>query len=234
VKVLFVGEGPHEIGHTDTVPIETQPCGGVLFALARVVSPQISEESVALRWRDLTRLNPSAKRGLDAKVAAAILLSGRKYDCAGTICVHDRDGDEARLPAMQAGRERGLPLVDPSHRCVCAVAVESIEAWTLGAPTALIAHLDVTEAELRKVYHLNQIEKFKETSEKREKQPKAILQQVAELANQADGTAFRVCVAERTDDAELRRHCPLGFVPFADELIAAFGGLPDDEEEDAD
>jgi hypothetical protein len=233
VKVLFVGEGPHEIGHSDTHPDLPRRAGGVLFALARRVSGGISEGSIALQWRDIVRFNPDARqRGLDRKVAAAVVLGSRRFDCDGTICVHDRDGDTDRLPQMQAGRERGLSLISESHRVVCAVAVESIEAWTLGAPTALAAHLQVDGSTIREACHANHVETFKETSEKIEKQPKRIVRKVAELGDQNDSTDFRILVAERTEVEELKRHCAIGFKPFAEELKAVFGGQLDDEEQD--
>src|SRR5262249_48621831 len=137
-----------------------------------------------------------------------------------------------RLPDMEAGRDRGRGSVGEAHLVVCGVAVESIEAWTLGAPSALAGHLEVEVSAVCKLYHLNQVETFKETSEKREKQPKAILQQVAGLGNQNDSTDLRVCVAERVDVDELKRHCKDGFKPFADALVTAFGGPPEVQEDE--
>lgn len=85
MKVLFIGEGPHEIGHSlaEHNPFQPRRAGGVLPALVRRICPMI-QEPVALRWSELSRFRPDVKRvGLSAKVAAAVLLSARRFDCAG-------------------------------------------------------------------------------------------------------------------------------------------------------
>jgi hypothetical protein len=64
---------------------------------------------VALRWVEIARFDPRGKKkGWPAKVAAAILLSARKFACDGAICVADRDRQEDRLSEMDEGRRRGL------------------------------------------------------------------------------------------------------------------------------
>src|SRR5262245_60587402 len=135
MKVLFIGEGPHDIGQLGDDPNSPQKAAGVITVLARKVCPDIDEDSWALRWSRIVRFNPDAKkRRYHAKVSAAIVLSGRKYGCDGTICVADRDKDKNRLKEMEKGRESGLNSLGGPYPVVCGVAVESIEAWTLGSP----------------------------------------------------------------------------------------------------
>jgi hypothetical protein len=223
VKVLFIGEGPHEIGHRlgSHDPFNPQPAGGVLPVLVRQVCPAI-KEPLALKWSELSRFRLDVKRaGLAAKVAAAVLLSARRFGCGGTVCVHDQDRDTTRLAELQEGSERGLKTV-ASHPVVCGVAVESIEAWTLGAPTAIAQTLKIDLKKVHAVYAASHAESFFEKSGKPEQRPKALLQRVAEAGNRNDGADFRAEVAECTDHAELERHCPKGFKPFADALRNAF------------
>lgn len=216
-----MGEGPHDIGRQAPSLGEPGPAGGVVATLARRVVPAIAGDSPALRWTELSRFHPSARKsGLEAKVAAAILISQRRLGLAGTICVVDRDGDTDRLAALRAGRERGLASAAPGHAVVCGVAVESIEAWTLGARAALATELGLEISALSS--HLpSDIEALREQSGKQEKRPKALLQRLAGLVHRQDGEALRTAVAERTDLQELIRRCPQGFAPFAAELVVA-------------
>ena len=222
MKVLFIGEGPHEIGHSDGYPLQPQNAGGILPALARRVCPSI-KEALALKWSQLSRFRPGVQRaGLAAKVAAAVLLSARRFGCAGTVCVHDQDRDTTRLAELLEGRERGLKTVASSFPVVCGIAVESIEAWTLGAPTSLAQTLKMDPKKVHAVYAVSRVESFFEKSGKAEHRPKVLLQRVAAAGNRSDGADFRAEVAECTDPAELERHCPEGFKPFADALRNAF------------
>jgi hypothetical protein len=223
VKALFVGEGKHDIGPAGESWSQPRPATGVVPALARRVCPSIGAESIALAWHDISRFSPSARRGLEAKVAAAILLSARRFDCAGTICVIDRDGDEARLDAMGRGERRGLSAVGAPHTTAVGEAVESIDAWTLGAPSALAEALGIPVERVHPALPKKHVEALRESSEKEEHRPKAVLARIAALANQSDGTTLRRAVAERTSVADLESSCPAGFAPFARKLRASFG-----------
>jgi hypothetical protein len=191
--------------------------------LARRVCPSIEPASIALAWRDIARFSPRARKGLEAKVAAAILLSARRLDCGGTICVIDRDGDETRLDAMGRGKTQGLDALGEPHAVATGEAVESIEAWTLGAPAALAEQLGIPADRVRAALPKKHVEALRASSEKVEHRPKAILERIASLANEPDGTALRRAVAERTNVAELEAGCPAGFAPFAREIRASFG-----------
>ncbi len=214
MKLLFVGEGPHDIG-PQVAPIETQnPAAGVVGTLACRAVPTIDKDSSALRWTQLARFHPDARKsGFAAKVAAAILISGRKFGLDGTICVADQDRDRGRLAEMQAGRERGLALLSFPHAAVCAVAVESIEAWTLGAHSALAAELGIPVPVLKSKLP-SDVEDLYESSGKLDKRPKQLLQRLAAEMHRNDGVDLRTAVAQRTDPDELAGACPRGFAPF--------------------
>lgn len=222
MRVLFVGEGPHDIGRGGTSHAEPGQAAGVVPALARRVLPDLAADSLALRFCDLPRFSPGpGGRGFAGKVAAAILISQRRYGLAGTICVADRDRDRQRLPAMQEGRTRGLAAVAVPHAVVCAVAVESIEAWTLGARQALGQELAIPAPELARRLPAD-VEALSESSGKPERRPKRLLSELAEAAHRQDCSDLRTRIAEATDVQELSQACREGFAPFVRELRAAF------------
>jgi len=192
--------------------------------LSRRVCPAIDEDSLALAWREIPILdNRQARRGLGAKVERAIVLSAEKYELAGTVCVMDQDRDENRLATMEQGQERGLRAVRQSHAAVCGVAVESIEAWTLGAPEAIADVLDVKTEDVQSHYRLRDVESFHQRSGKPVHRPKDILSGILDLKHETDSTAIRTDIAGRTNIETLARNCPIGFKPFSDKLKAAFG-----------
>jgi hypothetical protein len=223
VKVLFIGEGNHDIGPAGDRWAEPRPATGVIPILARRLCNTIDATSIALAWREISRFSPQARKGFEAKVSAAMLLAARRFDCAGTVCVTDRDGDADRLPAMHRGKQRGLSMLVAPHLVAVGVAVESIEAWTLGAPTALAEELGVPVERVRSAMPKKHVESLRETSERDDARPKAATERMAALAGRSDSTAFRSAVAERSAPAEVEAACPEGFAPFARELRTSFG-----------
>jgi hypothetical protein len=217
MKVLFIGEGRHDIGDS-TGDFEPRPAKGSIPTLARQVCPAIAEDSPALAWREVSRFHPDAKKhGFQHKVAGAILVSVRRFNCAGTVCVADQDRDPDRLVQLEAGSERGRKLF-PNHPVACGVAVESVEAWTLGVPEAIAAELRIDPQAVRQEYPHFRIEELYEKSGKPEHRPKALLERIAALGDQEDCTTLREAVALRTDIGALEVACKEGFKPFADQL----------------
>ncbi len=222
MKVLFVGEGPHDIGVSGKSPNQPRMATSVVSVLARKAAPTIDPATAAIRWADIVLLGKrSKKRGLQAKVSAAIVLSFSK-GFHGIALIHDRDKDEARLALMEAGKVDGDQQVDPGHKSVCAVAVESIEAWILGAPSALASELGKSIKDVTDHYKPHRVEELYENSAKVERRPKVLLAKIAELAHRQADTPFRIAVAEKTDIDELKQHCPEGFKPFAEALAKSF------------
>jgi hypothetical protein len=219
VKVLFVADGKHDIGAPELPVNEAYPAGGVIPVLARNAAPKIEAGSLALRWAEIPRLDPAGKKkGYAAKARAAVLIARRRYGCEGGVFVVDQDGkDEDRVGELKAASTPSFPVA-------CGAAVNSIEAWTLGAPEAIAAELGLKEEAVRAAYPSKHVEDLLETSGKEELRPKGLLERIARLAHRHDGTAFRVAVAHRTDVAALARACPRGFAPFLAELRALFGG----------
>jgi hypothetical protein len=223
VKVLFVGEGPQDIG-TPRFDPQPRPARGVVCTLARKVCPEIAADSLALAWREIPVFDKDArKRGLERKVARAIALSAIKFGCVGTVCVTDHDRDERRLSAMDEGRAQGLQVAGPGHQAVCGVAVEFVEAWTLGDPEAIAAVLEESASTIRQKYREAKVEDLYQNSGKPENRPKDLLEQIASLKRRKDCAEFREEVAAQTQVAALEKTCSRGFKPFAERLRAAFG-----------
>lgn len=239
MKVLFVGEGEHEVGsppHDEQrggagkarkrQPVavyaanDVYPVGGVLPVLARKVAPGIEPEGLAVRLREITRLSPIKKSGLDAKAKGAVLLA-RKHGCEGLVIVADQDGklDEKRLDQLQscASFAEGQGV-----RVAVGLAVESIEAWSLGDPRAIANVLGVDEGAVRRLYPRKHIEELLENSGKEEHRPKPLMQRLAQLGGRSDGTDLRVEIAGQTDVEVLEAACPLGFALFANSIRSAF------------
>ena len=223
MKVLFIGEGRHDIGDSSPNSNLPRPAGGTIPTLAARVCAVVWSDSIALAWREIQRFNPEAKkRGFPAKVTGAALLGARKFDCAGCVCVTDRDTDENRGLELQEGANRARGLF-PGLALATGLAIESVEAWTLGAPEAIAAELEMETDEVKKQLPRGiHVEELCERSGKEEHRPKLLLERIAALKHRSDSTEFRQAVAEQTDIGALERTCPKGFQPFAAELRAAF------------
>jgi len=227
VKVLFVGEGEHDIGP----PVQTgppRPSRGVVSALCRLICPAIHADSIAMSWRDLSSYDLSnmrlRKRDLlgamyvrQMKVAA--LIGPRKFQCVGAICVVDRDGDDEKMTTLQEGR-LAAEAIDSTFRFATGVAIESIEAWSLGDPDALAKALGISTSDLD--YRVSDVEKMKQSSGKEEFRSKTRLQKLAESANLTDCVELREKIAQETEISRLAANCPKGFAPFMSAVQDAF------------
>jgi len=216
VKVLFIGEGRHDIGDPNPNPYHPRPASGAIPILARRICPGVGLDSVALAWAEIPRFVPAGRKpGYSAKITAAALLAIRKHACGGTVVVADRDGRESRQAELEEGVERGRRQF-PRHKIAWGLAVESVEAWTLGVPDKLAEELGVDVKLVHQQYPPGvHVESLSERSGKPEHRPKQLLQRIAQLKHRNDSTAFRQAIAERTDVAVLEQACPQGFAPFA-------------------
>ena len=136
MKVLYVGEGRHDIGRASINPFQKRIAEGRISILVRKIQPAIHENSLALAWSEIHRFQPIAKKqGYPAKVPAAILLAERKFGCSGCILVADRDRDTDRRNRIEDAAKNAPK--SSSFRVVVGIAVESVEAWTLGVPDTI-------------------------------------------------------------------------------------------------
>jgi hypothetical protein len=224
VKVLFIGEGPNDIGAASSNPDQPRPARGTVPTLARRVSAGIAPESIALAWREISRFNPSAqKRGFSAKLVGAALLAVKRFDCGATVAVADRDRETGRQAEMQDGVDRAERLF-PGCPAIWGLAIESVEAWTLGVPDKIAEELCVDVTLVQDEYPPGVgVESLSERSGKLERRRKQLLERLAQLKHRTDSTEFREAIAQRTDATALARVCPQGFAPFAERLRNALG-----------
>jgi hypothetical protein len=224
VKVLFIGEGRHDIGDPNPSAYDPRPAHGTIPTLARRICGVIDSESIALAWREIRRFNPSAqKSGFPAKITAATLLAVRKFGCAATVVVADRDGEVGRQSELEEGVNSAHQLF-PQHPTTWGLAIESVEAWALGVPDQIAEELGVDVKQVQALYPRGvHVESLSDRSGKPDHRPKQLLESIAQLKHRQDCTEFRQAVAERTDVAALSQACPQGFAPFAERLRKVIG-----------
>jgi hypothetical protein len=230
LKILFVGEGSHELGAAQP-GYGPRPATGPVPVLARRICPLLRQVHLGIRWAEIGLFSLNRKQldrdirksGYQTKAKRAVLLSAIAFKCNGTICIADADtAPKDCLEQIRQGQTEGLETVGGHHGAACGVAFQSIDAWTLGARTALAVVLGVTVEALRQYYPAKHIEELTNQSGKEEHRPKAILEQIASSHGRPADTDFRTAVAERTEIEELEKECPKGFKPFADDVRRAF------------
>jgi hypothetical protein len=218
VRVLFIGEGKND---------------RIVSTLARKVCPAIDELGAGgsgfmeIRDRKLDALPKSPgkfskdrllkTRGLDAKAARAVVEADRSGFSATVIVVDADEAPENAVELLAEGAAEGRSRLDRPHGFACGLAVQSIEAWTLGAPGALARVLRAALGQLTREYNPSKAESFSNTSPD-DKNGWKLLERITSHAHRADCTEFREEVARETDIAELSRNCPQGFVPFAGQV----------------
>jgi hypothetical protein len=233
LKILFVGEGPHELGSAEP-GYGPHPATGPVPILTRRICPSLGAEHLGIKWNEIQRYPVNqkqwdrdlAKSGYRSKAKSAVILSVVKFKCDGTVCV--ADGDTAPpdcLEQIRQGQREGLEKLEKlgrRHAAACGVACQSVDAWTLGARKALADELGTTEEVLRRYYPPKHVEELFNQSGKEEHRPKAILDKIATAHGRSADTAFRTAVAERTEIEDLEKECPKGFKPFAEDVRRAF------------
>jgi len=226
-RVLFIGDGKHDIGKPEWPTDDAFPARGVVPLLAERIAAIDRPHSVAMHWAHpkLARFSPDRMktRGYEAKLRAAHLQVKRGVlPVEGIVCVVDED----KKPGRRQLPGEALELTTERCPIACGVAVRSIEAWTLGARQALADVLGIKAQELRRACPSGPIEELYEGSDKQERRPKALMEALARrFGHRRDSLELREEVAERTDIAELSAACPEGFAPFTGALRAAFGPL---------
>ena len=216
-RALFVGDGKHDVGAPEWPTDEPYAARGVVPHLAERAAAIDRSASRALRWSDIPRLSTS-KKGYLHKLRAAQLLAWR-HGLDTVIAVVDEDNDPTRRDLVDAANQHAI-----GAPAVMGVAVRSIEAWTLGAPTALAAALGTTPAQLRDACPTCPVEQLYDSSGKHDQRPNALIERLAQkFAHRGDSLELRETVAAATDIDELRRSCPAGFARFAADLRAHFG-----------
>lgn len=219
MKILFVGEGRHDIGTHEFPPRPGAP-DAFLLGICQKLVPEISSDSIAIKWSQINLFSKDRRRGLDRKLLAASQLAA-SHGCVGLIAVVDQDRDEDRIRILNETRN-AIALREPTQRAAVGVAIESIEAWVLGDPAAIASTIGKTESEVLSVYRLASVESLYERSGNHETRPKGIVSRIAAIAHSEDSAEWRCDVADRISISTLERNCPSGFKPFADDVRRVF------------
>lgn len=220
MKVLFVGEGNNDIGRSFG-GIELQKATGVVPTLCRLMRPHIDDDSVAVSWKQI-RLHCRTKAlpGYDRKLKLAVELA-IENGCTGTIAVVDEDNKPQRRSVLSEARNAIASDEETKlHRVAIGVAVKSLEAWTLADHEAIASVIGC--APECDGYRPAQVEHLYQESDKPLKRPKDLLKRVLELGHLEDSTDIRVDIAKQSNIETLKRHCPTGFKPFAEEVCERF------------
>lgn len=84
-----MGEGPHDIGRPAYSPAEPGVASGTLPALARSVVHELDGDSLAIRWTELSRFDPLARKKQSGKpekrpkrLLAELAAQAHLQDCA--------------------------------------------------------------------------------------------------------------------------------------------------------
>jgi hypothetical protein len=132
--------------------------------------------------------------------------------------VADRDSKKDRQVEMDEGVQRARKQF-PAHPVAWGLAVESVEAWTLGVPDKIAEVLGLDIELVQQQYPPGvDVESLSERSGKIHHRPKQLLERIARLKHRQDSTELRQAVAERTAVTALALACPQGFGPFEEQL----------------
>lgn len=215
MKILFVGEGVHDLNRRDWTQDFGKADGVVAELLRRACPDAVGDESISVPWKSKALTVLSKKRGISPRVHKLQLAVefAKRQNCAATVAVYDDDNREGRADALiDAGTE--VTRSHPDHRVITGVAVRTIEAWCLGAVSALaeVAGVPADEIDRRRRKSPEDLDSDDSPSGKGSK---TILDDIAKACGETKAHAeFRAEVARRTDVEELARNCPRGFGPF--------------------
>ena len=206
VVVEIIGEGKTDFGpHAPVGP----PGKGVLPILVHKLCGK--PQQMLVKRRSFAMLEGRGK-GLAKKVQFT-KRQAQQNKSDGVVFVLDTEGDMAgRLQAMTEGRDRE----QPDYPTAIGVAHPCIEAWLLADPTAIRRGLNLSETPTIP----DEPEKLPAPCHDRNMNPKTILRDaVAGTARREISTREKDSIAAAMNDmAVLRKRCPQGFAPFANEV----------------
>lgn len=226
--IFLVGEGKTDIGtvgRPSVLPEEARE-GVVQVLVRRVLDAPASELAFKPRAVRSFPKEPGKFKGPrlegDARNAYRAYQLAR-FDHDGMIMVRDSDntGDE-RLAQMEAGIQTARQRKGPQIPHACGLAVQTIEAWVLGA----LAGRDQPVPALPRGKAIEELWGKKNDPESHH--PRALCRQALRHLDMGDDLTSKATVVEDCDLAALERACPRGFARFAGALRLAFGNEPID------
>jgi hypothetical protein len=202
--------------------------GSIDHALLPALLTRIAQDKAGYRWPldpvDVAELFPFRKRGhggvLDAVKRLVRMLNTEYFDHACFVIVLDR-----RTRAVQRKIRR---LIAGKERFVLGIAIEEIEAWWLGDRTNTLAWTGFSP-NLPGDCHYAQSDYHAE----KDRDPKRTLDELTRRSDRFDrcyGEGNVEMAREFADNHwrdnarlnEIEGQCPLGFVPFQEEMTTQF------------
>lgn len=225
MKLLIVGDGRHDIGKKEYGKL-LRKARGTLASLCKKMCPSLSEDSLSLRWNEIPAVVVKSKnfgkstsyKGYEAALARAIKL-GAAQGCCGTVAVVDNDNDEKRAMLISSELNQNP---SPQHPVAVGIAYQSIEAWALGDQAGVASAIGIEVRHVAKAYKNSETEDLYTSSGKIEKDPKRLLKELAKRNHKPDCADLREQIISQSDLDTIKRNCPKGFAPFADDFMKKF------------
>ncbi|MEZ5944453.1 MAG: hypothetical protein R3C18_23945 [Planctomycetaceae bacterium] len=200
MRVLVVGEGPHELG-------DGRETSSLVSLLQRLL-PQRSIEATCCAIKSFKqRVHGRGDRHV--KKLLWILNDAAKSDYEAVVLLIDRDGDKSRQSAIDIAQVSDFVNIPRAF----GVAVESYDAWFLADHAKLAELLDI------RIDMISQPEKKSD--------PKSLLRN---YKNQSayEGTQRQLYfdLAEIVDLELLKQRCPGGFGEFSERVLQLLLQLP--------
>jgi len=147
------------------------------------------------------------------------MINAKAFSYDGVIAVVDRDGkcNKDRIKELREGRDRAHEY-GSLIPCALGVAIETIEAWILGDREALKQGLGFSPA--RPVAHPEKIWGNEGSGNHPKDRIRDLFAQ--DDSERSDPEMVRDVVS-LADPATLKRTCPAGFAPFAEEVETNIG-----------
>jgi hypothetical protein len=203
VVIEVIGEGRTDVGLAETSC--ELPAKGVVPIIVHALCGKPDEMLVTRRQHASLQGKTRAQKVHFAKRQALYNQS------AGVVFVLDSEGGlKSRIKELIEGRDRGYP----EYPMAVGVAHPCIEAWLLADANAVQQGLGLSETPVIP----DKPEKLPAPCRNKNTNPKAILQEIAKTAGREIRSKDKDGIAALIDLSLLRKWCPLGFAPFADEV----------------
>ena len=210
VIVLLIGEGPHEIGHEEDVPLDGANLPSLAVLVRRLLGNAENARFVCRRGSSIRITHRGKMSGRFGKrVWSAVRYAGRNGFRA-VVFVVDRDGlkNTGRLAELKEGRDHhgveGLP-------CAVGTAIEAFDAWMIPDTGAIRAAGGDASGVHPGPESLN-------GKAGTGRHPKDIANAIFGTKGGTGLGPKYAIVAEHVDLELLQRACPQGFAPFAAEV----------------
>jgi hypothetical protein len=210
--IEIVGEGKTDRGRGTDRP--EAPTEGIIPVLVHRLCDR--PDSMRVRRRPLPFLQG---KGLWQKVRFA-KRNAFNSGSAGLVFVLDTEGNHpGQLEQLQRGRDS--ELLD--YRAAVGVAHPCVEAWLLADASAIARALGLT----RRVDVPAEPEALPAPCKDRDRNPKAILGRCAGRNRPLSSAETTGIVHAIRDLDSIRTRCPIGFAPFADEIVVIIKAIFD-------